>query len=117
MKHPFVKALTLVLFFGLIGGFVAYRSGYMLQSSPNGGALARPFPDSANKHLRMSSSKSIIMSEPAPRTLSVSGKNPGPFEPREPMMGGSKSAIIFEQPILKEGVGKPLVKDSVKAKP
>jgi hypothetical protein len=84
MKHPkLTKAATLLLFLSLISAFLLYRTGRLdtyfsgestnntFQTSPNGGTISpsendtvpTPYTDSLIK-LRMSSSKSAILTEP-----------------------------------------------------
>lgn len=89
MKKKIIQAITLTSFFGLIIGFVTYRSGLMdnnLQSSPNGGninlnANALAEPDSIIVYdtiypTIMSSSKSFVAANPKPTITTRKIANP-----------------------------------------
>lgn len=107
MKQTAVKLITLISFVSLIALFVTHRVGYwqmnedLLQLSPNGGALPTSntdtLPDSiVQPPLVIPSSKVIILTPPEKKTVRPKRKKKkAASKPRQPFMGGSKSAPVF----------------------
>jgi hypothetical protein len=101
-----IKGLTLTCFFGLVLGFLFYKSGKLdgyiyndIQTSHNGGAIAAEKDTGKSKPKpRMSGSKSMVITDEVRMSSSKSG---GVFTPRPSASDSTKRADSIKATLKK----------------
>ncbi|MCC6369502.1 MAG: hypothetical protein IT236_00710 [Bacteroidia bacterium] len=105
MRGKIIKVFTLLLFIGLINGFVMYRTGWLTEvvlPNPNSGSvnsnqgLKNVLGDTMEVVPSLPSSKSIVLRRKAPKRDTVARFKIDTSKIVDDRMGSSKSAIIFK---------------------